>query len=1240
MLTSVGGAVKSVLRLEPVVSTRKVVLSSPSMSLSNVCNVSNINLNESKLELDSHADTCVVGSNALIIFDYDRPVTVYGYDKNLGAQTFRTVSAVLGYVHPYSGDSYFLVIHQAIEIPHLDHHLLCPMQCRVNGVTVNDTPRFLVQSPDKETHAIIARMSSQTDEDGLTVDNDDTTVIMPLRLQGVTSYLNVFKPRIEDWDSCCFPRLDFTSDNLSWNPETTLYQNQEEAMLDVRGDIVKFDDGDGEFSLIINSLSTHHATPSADITDDDNFGTVLINQVQVSSAHSNGKVRSQQGKAVDAQTLAKRWMIPLDRARNTILKTTQRGVRTVLHPNRSTRFPTNDRMLRYPRVPHPLFTDTLFAGTVSKRGNKCSQIFGTSFGWARAYPMQAKSQAPEALRLLFRHVGVPPRIIADHSKEQHSKEFLKVCREADCHKQRLEPYSQWGNAAEINVRELKRASARKMMSTNSPKKLWDHSLELEAIVRSHTAHDHFGLDGEVPETLMTGRPGDISHICEYSWYQWVMYYESDWKYPNPQWQLGRYLGPAVDVGSMMTAKILMANGQYLPRTTYRRLTIEEENSPTHIEQRRVFTELVNNNLGDPCVADDFPEEYLTPEHEQYEDYTNDELISDDPLDEIEMGAPDDVITPEVLPTPETNDNYVGAEIMLSSGNELKRGRVMKRKRDALDQVIGRASDNPILDTRMYVVKLDDGEVTEATANVIAQSMYAMCDEEGERVNIFDAIIDHKRCTTAATKQEQIFVGETNGRTYYKRSTRGWLLCVQWKDGSTSWEKLSNIKECYPVQAAEYAVARELDDEPAFNWWVKQVLRKRDRIISQVQKRQTRYLKKTTKFGIELPKTAADAYALDKKNKNTLWADAIAKEMKNVKVAFQILSNGEVVPHGYTQIRCHMIFDVKMEDFRRKARLVAGGHVTEAPKCMTYSSVVARDTVRLALTLAALNNLEVKAGDVMNAYITAPTTERVWTILGPEFGDDAGKKALIVRSLYGLKSSSAAFRAHLATCMRDLGYKSCHGDNDLWLKPEVDGDGNPYYSYILNYVDDILVIRHEALSVLTKIDKYFTLKPDSIGDPDVYLGAKLKLHQCENDVYCWTLSPSKYVQEAVRNCREHLKTNFDGKYTMSKKMPNPFVMGYDADMDDSEECNPKEASYFQSLIGVMRWMVELGRVDIHTEVSILSSFLACPGKVTLKLQLGLCLTSGTNTTPDCMDPTYPDIDTSKFNDGAEWKEFYW
>jgi len=72
----------------------------------------------------------------------------------------------------------------------------------------------------------------------------------------------------------------------------------------------------------------------------------------------------------------------------------------------------------------------------------------------------------------------------------------------------------------------------------------------------------------------------------------------------------------------------------------------------------------------------------------------------------------------------------------------------------------------------------------------------------------------------------------------------------------------------------------------------------------------------------------------------------------------------------------MVFDVKMEDFRRKARLVAGGHMTEAPPTITYASVVSRETVRFALTIAALNDLEVKIGDVLNAYITAPITEKV------------------------------------------------------------------------------------------------------------------------------------------------------------------------------------------------------------------------------------------------------------------------
>ena len=103
--------------------------------------------------------------------------------------------------------------------------------------------------------------------------------------------------------------------------------------------------------------------------------------------------------------------------------------------------------------------------------------------------------------------------------------------------------------------------------------------------------------------------------------------------------------------------------------------------------------------------------------------------------------------------------------------------------------------------------------------------------------------------------------------------------------------------------AKYAVLNKIASEPAFNWWVKSVLRKRDRIISKVK---SRYWKTTHKFGIELPKSVAEALAIDRKSGNTLWRDAIDKEMNNVLVAFDIKEEGEKPPVGYSQIDCHMI----------------------------------------------------------------------------------------------------------------------------------------------------------------------------------------------------------------------------------------------------------------------------------------------------------------------------------------------
>jgi len=120
--------------------------------------------------------------------------------------------------------------------------------------------------------------------------------------------------------------------------------------------------------------------------------------------------------------------------------------------------------------------------------------------------------------------------------------------------------------------------------------------------------------------------------------------------------------------------------------------------------------------------------------------------------------------------------------------------------------------------------------------------------------------------------------------------------------------------------------------------------------------------------------------------------------------------------GYQNIECHMIFDVKMEGLVRKARFVAGGHTTETPKYLTFASVVTRESVRIAFLVAALNDLNVVAADIGNAYLNADCREKIYFVASPEFGDHKGRVLIIKKALYGLKSSGAAWRALFASLL--------------------------------------------------------------------------------------------------------------------------------------------------------------------------------------------------------------------------------
>jgi hypothetical protein len=161
----------------------------------------------------------------------------------------------------------------------------------------------------------------------------------------------------------------------------------------------------------------------------------------------------------------------------------------------------------------------------------------------------------------------------------------------------------------------------------------------------------------------------------------------------------------------------------------------------------------------------------------------------------------------------------------------------------------------------------------------------------------------------------------------------------------------------------------------------------------------------------------------------------------------------------------------------------------------------------------------------------------------------------------------------------------------------------------------------------------------VGDPDIYLGAKLKETQLPNGVMVWGLSPSKYVIQAVKNCQLHLTEKLAGRYSILARADNPFPVDYDPSTDSSDILDPDCSLFYQHLIGVMRWMVELGCIDIATEVSVLSSYLACPRKGHLENALHVMgYLRLKHNARLIFDPTYPDIDQTAFP-SFDWTGFF-
>ena len=270
-----------------------------------------------------------------------------------------------------------------------------------------------------------------------------------------------------------------------------------------------------------------------------------------------------------------------------------------------------------------------------------------------------------------------------------------------------------------------------------------------------------------------------------------------------------------------------------------------------------------------------------------------------------------------------------------------------------------------------------------------------------------------------------------------------------------------------------------------------------------------------------------------------------------------------------------------------------------------------------------------AADTKNVCLQAPTSENHHIMCGPEYGlENAGKIAITRRALYRGEAAGRDFRNHLRSHMTHLNFKLCLADPDVQMRPAIKSNGNDFYEHALLCADDALVVSENAESILrNEIGKCFELKEQSIGHPKAHLGGSVRKVSLEGRVEAWAFSSSQHVRAAIKNVEDCLRQ-------MGQKLPSraetPIQCDYRPELDVSPELGARDAACFQTLIGVLRWMVELGRVGTRLETPMMSSHavLSREGHLEQAHHMFSCLKKCHNTEL-AFDLSEPEIEGSMF-----------
>ena len=854
--------------------------------------------------------------------------------------------------------------------------------------------------------------------------------------------------------------------------------------------------------------------------------------------------------------------------------------------------------------------------------------------------MRRRSQALPTLQKLVTECGIPHTIHSDNAPEFKSDNWNKFLRKYLISSSFTEPHHPNQNTCERRGGVLKAATVHLLTVTAAPLIYWCYALEYVCLLQSVLAHRN--LDWNCPHTLHYGDTPDIS-VFRFVFWCPVWFYAPSRSFPRSRMLPGRFLGIACNAGDAFCFLVLTNEDDPSARSVIARSVVRRryprEQAPVVEESSRSSLRFYKSDgrtpLEDPPIDGSLPLPDFVHEAKPVPSFPHE-------LDPSEGSMGHDPLRDAIAEVygPPSKRQRIEFIDPLSAARHTDVDPVLSRPPRSADMSMESAPKDvpPAVAIVPTPEDVDDGPRSSATPSTGVSPSDLDLQDHIES-DVFEDATQHFESLSGDEDPNDLFdkiVGHSwdNGIL---------LLELAWTTGESSSLPFTIVKRDYPLPTAHYILTVGVGTADGryssgrYTRWARGLIRQVNRTVRRLRRMASgdilrlpdgrrfqvddslgtaRLLRRTTvdphvnqrpwrkkkkknpgrisrgqpvfKYGVEVPKDTAHAQALDEANGNALWKEAADKEIASLLTlgCFDFRSPDDDPGKEFQYVKLTMIYEVK-QDGRRKARLVAGGHLVDPRGVNTRSTVVKGVSVRLLDLIAHRDKLKIVCGDVGNAFVTAPCLEKVYSRAGPEFGEQQDAVMILVKALYGLRSSSRAFRGHFADFLKSLGFRSCRYDHDVWMRLRDDHSG---YDYLCTHVDDFKIVAADPDRWIEHIKAVFHLK--SVGPPSYYLGNDYTWSPSEE---AWVLGCSTYIKERIRRLEDN--DMLDGKLYEHK---NPLPAEVHPEMDTSPLLDVDGTRLFQTLIGMAQWACTIGRLDISFATSSLSRFSAAPREGHLKL----------------------------------------